>query len=199
MSLKDHQILGLTVRSPWAELEARGIKPIENRGWPPPDWMLGRYLAIHASPTWDTHGVQYVRDHIERFAVDPPLQQECVYGVIAVARLVGWVQRTESGPPRTVKMLPGFAFGDNVDANGTSLDWRWLMRMYEYGWVLRDVRRIKPVACAGRQKLWPLPRFVYASVRERWAKTPAGLQPGSASALNAPLTSRAGRHPMRRT
>lgn len=177
--LKNEKILGLTVRSPWAELLARGIKTIENRGWTPPDWMLGRHLAIHASPTWDTPGVQYLRDHHERFAVDPPLQQECKYGVIAVVRVVGWVQRTESGTPRTVKMLPGYAFGDNVDQLGTSHDWRWFMRIYEYGWVLRDVVRITPVVCAGRQKLWKLPKYVYASVRERFRAARAQASTGS--------------------
>lgn len=168
MSLADEKILGLTIRSPWAELVARGIKPIENRPWPPYRFMLGRHIAVHASPTWDDQGAQYLRDHHERFAVDPPAPRECKYGVIAVARVVGWVQRTESGPPRTLAMLPGHAFGENVDALGHSIDWRWFMRTFEYGWVLRDVVRITPVACAGRQKLWKLPKYVYASVRERY-------------------------------
>jgi hypothetical protein len=173
VSLADHQILGLTVRSPWAELIARGIKTIENRSWAPPEFMLGRYLAIHASATWDDQGAQYLRDHHERFAIDPPMQRECVYGVIAVARLVGWVRRGEEPDrrPRVVKILPGFEFGANLDALGHSIDWRWFMGgLYEYGWVLRDVKRIAPVACAGRLRLWPLPKFVYRSVRERWAK-----------------------------
>lgn len=173
MSLADEKILGLTVRSPWAELEARGIKTIENRGWPPPEWMLGRHIALHASPTWDTQGVQYLRDHHGRFAVDPPLQQECVYGVIAVVRLVGWVRRGEDPDrrPRVVKMLPGYEFGTQLDPHGHSLDWRWFMQgLYEYGWVLRDVVRITPVACAGRQKLWKLSKYAYASVKARYAK-----------------------------
>jgi hypothetical protein len=165
--LADHKILGLTVRSPWAELIARGLKTIENRSWAPYDFMLGRHLAIHASPAWDQQGVDYIRANYPRFIVDPPMQQECVYGVIAVARLVGWVQRTESGPPRVVKMLPGHAFGLAEDPHGHSIDWRWFHGA-EYGWVLRDVRRFAPVACAGRQKLWQLSKYVYASVRRQY-------------------------------
>lgn len=169
MSLADQKILGLTVRSPWAELIARGLKTIENRSWPPYDFMLGRHLAIHASPTWDQQGYDYMRANHPRFALDPPMREECRYGVIAVVRLVGWVQRTESGPPRVVKMLPGEFFGKAEDQLGHSIDWRWFHGA-EYGWVLRDVRRIEPVACAGRQKVWQLSRFVLASVRARYGK-----------------------------
>lgn len=169
MSLVDAKILGLTVRSPWAELIARGIKTIENRSWPPYDFMLGRRLAIHASPTWDQMGADYIRANHPRFAIDPPLQSECKYGVVAVAHLVGWVQRTESGPPRVVKMLPGHDFGRAEDVHGHSIDWRWFHGA-EYGWVLRDVVRIEPVACAGRQKVWALSRYVYNSVKTRYAQ-----------------------------
>ena len=123
MSLHDQKILGLTVRSPWAELIARGLKTIENRSWPPYDFMLGRRLAIHASPAWDQMGVDFIRANHPRFAIDPPMQQECQYGVIAVAHLVGWVQRTESGPPKVVQMLPGHAFGAALDAMGHSIEW----------------------------------------------------------------------------
>lgn len=170
MSLSDHQILALSVRSPHAELIARGLKTIEGRSWAPYDFMLGRFIAIHASRMWDQEGADYIRRNHPKFAVDPPLVQECVYGIVAVARLVGWVQRTESGPPRTVQMLPGHAFGDNLDPLGTSIDWRWFTGIFEYGWVLRDVRRIAPVACVGRQKLWAMSKPVYDAVRRRYGK-----------------------------
>ena len=179
--LRDEKILGLTVRSPAAELIARGIKTIENRGWPPHEWMLGRYLAIHASPMWDQEWADFVRRNLGRFAVEPPLVGECRYGVIAVARLVGWVRRVESasvpGAPWTaepVKMLDGHAFGAAEDPHGHSIDWRWFQpQIFEYGWVLRDVRRITPVACKGRQGVWKLPPLVYSSVRRAYERAAA--------------------------
>lgn len=171
MSLQDHQILGLTVHSPHAELTARGLKTIENRSWAPPGWMLGRYIALHASRTWDHEGFDYYHRNAPRFAlgVGPPTWEECKFGIVAVARLVGWVQRTESGPPKTLAMLPGFKFGSELDPHGHSIDWRWFFRIAEYGWVLRDIRRLRqPVAVMGRQKLWQLPPLVYKSVRAQW-------------------------------
>ena len=170
MSLADQKILGLTLHAPHGELVAMGLKTIENRGWAPPPWMLGRYIAVHQSTRWDQEGADYYRRNHPRYLVDPPMLQECKFGIIAVARVVGWVQRAELGErPRTVAMLPGFAFGDQVDALGHSVDWRWFSGA-EYGWVLRDVKRIEPVAARGLQKLWQLPRPTYESVRRRWAK-----------------------------
>lgn len=187
MSLQDEKILGLTVYSPAAELIARGDKPIENRKWPPYKWMLGRYLAIHASPRYEQPWVDWVAGSYARFACDPPRREECTYGIIAVAHLVGWVYREpgETGAPKTIEMLPGYEFGSNVNQIGTSLDWRWFEG--PYGWVLRDVVRIPPVACAGRQKLWKLNPFVKDSVKRRWAAAqkaraaapPAGATPPS--------------------
>lgn len=169
MSLQEQKILGLTVHSPWAELIARGIKTVENRSWAPYEWMLGRYIAIHASTRWDQEGVDFINRNHTRFQVETPQLQECVYGVVAVARLVGWVVRgpeSDGQKPVTVKMLPGYEFGSNVNAAGRSLDWSWFTG--PFGWVLRDTVRIAPVACRGMQKLWALPPPVYKSVRQRF-------------------------------
>lgn len=168
MSLQAEKILGLTIHGPWAELVARGLKTVENRTWPPYEWMLGRYLAIHASTRWDQEGAEFIARNHARFAADPPMVTEIQYGVIAVARLVGWVERgPDSDPrPRTLRMLEGYEFGDNISPLGHSVDWRWFQG--PFGWVLRDIVRIPPVACRGMQKLWALPKPVYASVRRRF-------------------------------
>lgn len=39
----------LTVRQPWTNLIVLGNKDVENRTWRPPDRIIGRPLAIHAS------------------------------------------------------------------------------------------------------------------------------------------------------
>lgn len=192
--LHDEQILGLTVYRPASELIARNIKPIENRRWPPYDWMIGRYIAIHASPHYEQSWSDFI-NRSPRFACDPPRREECPVGVVAVARLVGWVHRgpEDDQRPRTVKMLQGYAFGDNLNALGHSLDWRWFEG--PYGWVLRDVVRIEPVACAGRQKLWKLPKFVYQSVRRRYDAArknqlpTSGAGAGAGAAANSPAGS----------
>lgn len=39
----------LSVRQPWAWLIVEGFKPIENRSWPPPRDMVGKWIMIHAA------------------------------------------------------------------------------------------------------------------------------------------------------
>jgi hypothetical protein len=39
----------LSVQQPWASLILMGVKPVENRTWPAPPWLIGQRLAIHAS------------------------------------------------------------------------------------------------------------------------------------------------------
>lgn len=163
-SLADAKILGLTIHSPWAQLTAEGHKTVECRSWAPYDFMLGRHVAIHASTRWDQEGYEFIERNVQRFLVTAPRAGACSYGIIAVARLVGWVRRTdlgEPGGPVVVKMLPGHAF--------TPDDWRWF-HAGEFGWIWRDIRRIAPVACTGKQKLWRLPDTVVESVRRRYGK-----------------------------
>lgn len=41
-------IYALTIWQPWASLIAIGAKPYEFRSWPPPAYLVGKRLAIHA-------------------------------------------------------------------------------------------------------------------------------------------------------
>jgi hypothetical protein len=188
MSLQDEKILGLTVWNPWAELIAQGVKTVENRNWAPYDWMLGRFIAIHASK-WDQAGADYLRANHPRFALDPPMQSECKQGVLAVVQLVGWVQRQDLGvPPRIVAMMPGHDFAKAEDQLGNSLDWRWFHGA-EYGWVLRNAVRFDPVAARGRQKLWKLSSTVYTSVRRRYDVARKMIGPSAPDAPSVTATS----------
>ena len=42
----------LTVLAPWAYAIAHLGKPVENRGWRPPRWLIGQRFAVHAGATW---------------------------------------------------------------------------------------------------------------------------------------------------
>jgi hypothetical protein len=168
--LEELKILGLTVHSPWAELIASGHKTVECRSWPPYEWMLGKYIAVHASTRWDQEGHDFLERNAGRFKVITPRPESCAHGIVAVAQLVGWVRRTELGTPggpTVVRMLPGHGFSEQ--------DWRWF-HIAEYGWILRDVTRILAVAVKGRQGFWPLPPLVYSSVRKRWQAARASSQ-----------------------
>src|SRR5258707_11629152 len=39
----------LTLYQPWASFIAIGVKPFETRSWPPPTWLIGKRIAIHAA------------------------------------------------------------------------------------------------------------------------------------------------------
>lgn len=120
---------GLTICQPYAELIARGEKPIENRSWPT------RYrglLAIHAgkSRAWMDH------DDARRYP-DMPFG-----AIVAVARLVGSpeLQRDSDWRPEWRHLR------DHEHANGP------------FCWILEEVRRLDhPVPFRGAQGLWDVP------------------------------------------
>lgn len=60
----------LTLKRPWAYAVVDGLKPVENRSWPPPERILGKRLLIHAGKGVD--GWAY-DDHpeLERYRDDP--------------------------------------------------------------------------------------------------------------------------------
>lgn len=106
----------LTVHQPWATLIALGIKPIENRRRPPPRALLGEWVAIHASKTWDDDGAEDAFNLVEFLAGSPPDDDDDVCGrpggafefldrgdlrepcdfpagrVVGVARLAAWAE-----------------------------------------------------------------------------------------------------------
>lgn len=170
-SLADHKILALTIDRPWANLIAEGKKTIETRMWPPHLEHLGRHIAIHASTRWNQQAAEFVGRNLERFRVnEQPREGLCSAGIIAVARLVGWVEHTHwddqrrelaERPPAVVQMLPGHEYRDP--------DWRWFTQN-RFAWLLREVRPIVPVAVKGKQKLWIMSKPVYDSVRNRYGR-----------------------------
>lgn len=153
-------IMGLTVYRPWSELIADGTKPVENRDWAPYPWMLGRYIAVHGSTRWDQEGADFIERGRGRFGVTAPRLESCKVGIIAVAKLVGWVEDTPPTGVKVVKMLPGYGYDER--------DHRWFFG--RFGWLLREVRRIAPIEIRGRQKLWALPPAVYDMVRSRYRR-----------------------------
>lgn len=149
-------ILGLTLHEPWSSLVALGHKPIENRRWAPPKYFLerGGWIAIHAGKTYDPLATGWIRDRFPDLAIP----RSSSTGIIAVARVVGWLE------PVTGEMR----LHDQSAAPPSDADRRWHMAD-QYGWILRDLVRLRePVPCRGYQKLWPL-REVYAPVREAYA------------------------------
>lgn len=122
----------LSIRPPWAQLIAEGLKPIENRLWPT-TWR-GR-LAIHASKRWDRASAanRLVREAFGVRLLDP---DAFTYGaVIATCTLVDVHLAKPCCEP----------WGQNPPGG----------RMYH--WVIEDVRLLaEPVPARGHLSLWDI-------------------------------------------
>ncbi|MDP1570358.1 MAG: ASCH domain-containing protein [Vicinamibacterales bacterium] len=133
----------LTIHQPWAELIARGDKPIENRTW---STSYRGALLIHASRSReDLFGWGKPEERVYGF----PLEAMAFGAVVAVARLVECLALNASWPAKCV-----------------------LLRTHEHArgpwcWVLEGVRRLpEPIPCRGYQQLWVPDDAVTARVRE---------------------------------
>lgn len=82
----------LTVWQPWAHCIAHLGKPLENRDWPPPVWLLGKRLAIHAGKTLDREACELIEE-----LFDLRLPATYPHGaIVAVVTVPGAVTESES-------------------------------------------------------------------------------------------------------
>lgn len=156
---------GFTLWRPWSHAVAHLGKRIENRDYPPPVWMVGHHLAIHAGKTYDKAGAYQIRTVLNMDVPDAP---QCPQGIVAIACLRGFCASAETD--------------DNYDRPGRTSDWPqddpWFSG--PYGWILDDVvPLIDPVPCRGAQGLWPVPTGIADHLRSVWkvAHTAVGATP----------------------
>ncbi len=138
----------LTICQPYAELIARGDKPIENRTWPT------RYrgpLAIHAGKSRAWLGVD--DEEAALYAVD--VQRIAFGAVVAMADLVACLPTqypadTYNWPARWRQLA------DHEHANGP------------WCWVLENVRRLTdPIPFTGSQGLWNVPAEIVDEIQRQ--------------------------------
>lgn len=120
----------LSLWQPWASLIADNRKRIETRSWRPPEFLVGQWLAIHATKR-----------------VEADFARECGYALeviprgalVACAYLEGWIrfnpQNTEHISDEEKK------FGDFEEGR--------------FGWLFSEVRRLsQPIAVRGAQGIF---------------------------------------------
>lgn len=137
----------LTLIQPWAWAVAHAGKAIENRTWPPPKWLVGQRLAIHAGMKWDEDAVAFIEDVSGRA---PPAER--THGaIVAIAKVAGVLEDCD------------------VDRGGArrSANLEWFAG--PCGWLLEDVVAIEPLPCKGAQGLWPVPDELLPVLRARYA------------------------------
>jgi hypothetical protein len=81
----------LTLWQPWAWAISDFTKRIENRPWSPPEWLKGRFFAIHAGKTYDETSARHIE---EAFGVVVPRDLP-LGAIVAIARLVSVVTESD--------------------------------------------------------------------------------------------------------
>ena len=152
----------LTLIRPWCWAICHAGKDVENRGWPPPERVIGSRIAIHSglkfseSAAGAIDGIAGPADEVGAWA--PTRDAEWPGGrIVCTVRVEGWVERP--------------------DEHGPLLDWAGLPRdeavkavrspwfVGPIAWVLRDVIVLRDsVPCRGAQGLWNLPADVLERV-----------------------------------
>ena len=139
----------LSIKQPWVFAITDLGKRVENRTWPPPLYVIGEYIAIHASKGIDSNGYPAV---VRISGGAPPIMDEIVCGaIVATARIVGWLD--EKGR------------GNLIDpSQGHMVDDPWFMG--PIGWLLDDVRKVGAYECKGRLGLWNVPSDIAVKISE---------------------------------
>jgi len=128
-------VKALSIKQPWLWAITHLDKRIENRTWKPPEAIIGRQIALHASKADDRAGYAAIRE-ISGVEAPPDLPRGAI---IATARVVGFYDE-----------ISGFS-GDPVAVKD-----KWFFG--PYGWVLSDIRPLpKPISCPGALGLWEIP------------------------------------------
>lgn len=137
----------ITLWQPWAwSMGTSLIKGVENRTWPPPRWLLGRRIALHAGKKFCKASADSLDSRLLPSDPELPPKSQLVFGaVIAVTTVAAVVTSIDDVPTDQRR----FFFGP-------------------YGWLVTNTRRLdEPVYCRGWQGLWRLPESVERRVLEQ--------------------------------
>lgn len=165
---------------PWAIVHApRDPKRVENRSYRP-RCLLGGDVALHAGQRWASEAA----GHLAAFypSTFPDDRGAHPLGVVAVARVVGWLGFEQQEKTEVVGQVE---LADHI--------WSpWLVG--PIAWVLDDVRALAtPVACTGRQGIWTLPVDVETAVQAQLARDASGgMESGRSCSKPAPPTGQIG-------
>jgi hypothetical protein len=137
-------------------------KPVENRGWPLPGWVVGEPVALHAGQTWDLGAFERMRaGEYGEAATAVPDEPEHPTGVIAVVR---FGESFEFDPyARARQAAMSFSEFDAETARETLDEDPWACG--PHCWPV-DERTVlaTPVPCRGHRRLWLLPYDVKLDV-----------------------------------
>lgn len=133
----------LSIHQPWlysmTVLQPPDRKEVENRPRRPPESMIGKRFALHATKTWDHKGLLF----FHRLGVALPPNEGMPFGAITALAVIDRVADARDAVPESQRR---YFFG-------------------RYGYVLRDVVNLpRPVYVRGMQGFWPVPPNVEREV-----------------------------------
>lgn len=149
----------ITIHRPWPwallYLPEPLRKPIENRRWRPPDFIVGKRLAIHGGKTYDDEAEAMIRELVEqlapRYGLDASalLRPEAMHaaGLLGSCVIPGHVYvDPETGARARSRHIA-------VERARSLVESHWFAG--PYGWVNDSPLVLpEPVPCAGQQKIW---------------------------------------------
>ena len=138
----------VTLSRPWPWTISHGrILVLAGRRIPPAH-LIGEYIAIHAGLPWSLDAVPVIR----KKAPCPPLDEDHPTGIVAVAKLAGYVRTADD--PRIIRITQQSWFGPPIT------------------WLLEETLGIEPVAVGGPRTpgfegFWKLPDAIVDLLRHR--------------------------------
>ena len=92
--MSDVVVRGLTLWRPWPWAMALD-KPIENRPWKPPVWLISNWVALHAGLTFDAEAFDDMKNglYTEAAKTVPPKAEHPSGVIVAVGRLTGYFEK----------------------------------------------------------------------------------------------------------
>lgn len=157
----------LTLYPEWIWVIIRLGKPIENRTWPPPEWIIGEDLALHAGTRRPTAGaLELVTEYAMKAGWNVNLGRGRPGAPLYPYSFAS--DYIDGGKPRFFnrdKLVMG-AITSVVRIGRPDPDCQSTWRMPgQIPWPLENVRHLaKPVPCRGWQKIWNMPPDVEAQV-----------------------------------
>lgn len=148
-------MLALTVWQPYAWLLVNAVKPVENRSWAPPPWLLGKWYLIHAAKkTADDEAWEAAAEEAEEAGIKLP-------------------SREDLEPTRGTIVGAGRVVGTVVETNLLELIQLSMWATGPVCWVHDKVVAFDPpVEARGKQKLWTVPERLRDTVRARFESAP---------------------------
>lgn len=150
--LEDADLLALTLHRPWDWAILEGHKPVENRKWPPPQWLIGKRLAIHSGLTYDEDGADWIQLNFGHLSVPEKAEMRDWAGhIVGLVTLTGFFKAGQLDLLNRPRGRDAWAFGP----------WCWE--------VSDPVKLQRPVRVRGAQKLWRVPDDALAAIRRQVA------------------------------